>query len=64
MSDDRRERLEAIRRELEKQEEAWERLQVLASRVGDAEIAVPRAVLEQILGTDKDPAAPPGAVRA
>ncbi len=64
MSDDRRERLEAIRRELEKQDEAWQRLQTAAARLGDVEIAVPRDVLEQLVGSNPEPAAPITGVRA
>jgi ferric-dicitrate binding protein FerR (iron transport regulator) len=64
MSDDRKERLEAIRRELEKQDEAWQRLQAVAARLGDVEIAVPRDVLEQLVGSNPQPAAPITGVRA
>lgn len=64
MSDDRKERLEAIRRELEKQDEVWQHLQAVAARLGDVEVAVPRDVLEQLVGSNPQPAAPVTGVRA
>jgi hypothetical protein len=64
MTNDRSERLEAIRRELEKQDETWQRAQAAAARLGDVEIAVPREVLEQVVGSTHEPAAPAMGVRA
>jgi hypothetical protein len=59
-----KEKLEALRRELAQQDEAWRQLQNMAARLGDAEIAVPQEVLEQIVGSTPEPAAPMVGVRA
>jgi hypothetical protein len=64
MTNDRSERLEAIRRELEEQDEAWRRLQAVAARLGDLEIEVPREVLDRIVVAIPEPAAPVMGVRA
>jgi hypothetical protein len=63
MTNERSEQLEAIRRELEKQDEAWKRLQAVAARLGDVEIEVPREVLEKVVGPTHEPAAPMMGVR-
>ena len=67
MTDDRKcreTRLEAIRRELEKQEAEVQRLYATAAKLGDVEIAVPRDVLDRIAGKKPEPAAPVMGVRA
>jgi hypothetical protein len=64
MTNDREKQLEAIRRELALQEEAWRQLQGVAARLGDVEIAVPQEVLEQFVGSTIEPAAPMLGVRA
>jgi type II secretory pathway component PulJ len=64
MTNDRQEQLDAVRRQLEQQDEAWQRLQAMAARLEDVEIAVPREVLEQIVGSTPEPAAPVLGVRA
>ena len=64
MTNDREKQLEAVRRELAQQDEAWRQLQGVAARLGDVEIAVPQEVLEQIVGSTTEPAAPILGVRA
>jgi len=64
MTRDRDERLEAIRREMQQQDEAWQRALAVAARLGDVELAVPREVLTQIVGSTPEPAAPVLGVRA
>jgi hypothetical protein len=56
------ERLEAIEREMQQQDEAWQKTREALARLGDVELAVPRDVLSFIVGPI--PAPPAGAVRA
>ena len=58
------ERLDAIRRELERQNEEWERIKDAVARLGDVEIAVPREVLAQLVEPATETAAPVVGVRA
>jgi hypothetical protein len=60
----REEQLEAIRHELEKQQEEMKRLCAMAARLGDAQIAVPRDVLDRIIGKKSEPTALIMGVRA
>ena len=64
MTNDRQEQLDAVRRQLEQQDEAWQRALAVAARLGDVELAVPREVLTQIVGSTPQPAAPVLGVRA
>jgi len=64
MTNDREERLEAFRREWEQQEQACRRIAEAVARLGEVEIAVPRDVLAQIVGSTPEPAAPVLGVRA
>jgi hypothetical protein len=64
MTNDCREKVEAIRREKETQEEELQRLDAMAAKLGDVQIAVPRDVLDQVIGTNPGPAAPILGVRA
>jgi hypothetical protein len=63
MTNDRDERLEAIRREMQQQDEAWQRALAVAVHLGDVELAVPREVLAQIVDPTPQPAAPVLGVR-
>jgi len=58
------ERPKDLWRELAQQDEAWRQLQRVAARLGDVEFAVPQEVLEQIVGTTPEYAAPVVGVRA
>jgi hypothetical protein len=59
------ERLDAIRRELEAQDQTWRRAKESLARLGDLPIPVPREVLEQLEAPVAPTAAPPvGGVRA
>ena len=64
MTNNGKDKLEAIRREQETQEEQLQRLYAMAAKLGDVEIALPRDVLEQVIGTNPGPAAPILGVRA
>jgi hypothetical protein len=57
----REERLEAIRRELQNQNEAWRRASEALSRAGDIIIAVPGEMLEALGAPPPATAALPGA---
>jgi hypothetical protein len=54
------EQLEAMKRELEAQDEAWQRAKETLARLGDVRIAVPRELLEEIdaVTTVTQPATP------
>jgi hypothetical protein len=56
----REERLEAIRRELQNQNEAWRRASEALSRAGDVLIAVPGEMLEALGATPPTTPALPG----
>jgi hypothetical protein len=60
------EQLDAVRRELEKQDEAWRSARDVLARLGDAtQIPVPREVLELLEAPVASPTPPPvGSVRA
>ncbi|MGD0526800.1 MAG: hypothetical protein ABSE49_16760 [Polyangiaceae bacterium] len=64
MTNDRRDKLEAIRREQETQEDQLRRLYAMAAKLGDVEIAVPRDLLDQVIGTNPERATPVMGVRA
>jgi len=64
MSDPRSVRLEAIRRELRQQDEAWERTRQALARLGDVQLAVPHDVLARIVGTESPTLPPTGGLRA
>jgi hypothetical protein len=64
MTNDRKDKLEAIRREQETQEDQLRRLYAMAAKLGDVEIAVPRDLLDQVIGTNPEPATPVMGVRA
>jgi hypothetical protein len=55
----RQERLDAMRRELREQDEAFRRLSPVAARLGEQPIAIPRHLLEPLEPTPAVPAAPP-----
>jgi hypothetical protein len=63
---DREERLEAIRRELRKQNETWERAREALSRAGNVLVAVPSDALEALEAPLPGASAPatPHAIRA
>ncbi|HEY4015198.1 MAG TPA: hypothetical protein VGM06_17765 [Polyangiaceae bacterium] len=61
---DRKEGLEALQRELEQQRDALRKLHAMAASLGNVEIAVPRHVLDQIIGSNLEPAVPVMGVRA
>ena len=48
MKNPNEERLDAIRRELERQNEEWERIKAQLTQLGDVEIRVPLDALEQL----------------
>jgi len=48
MSRERHERLAAMRRELEKQNEEWRLIKAALAQLGDGEIAVPTRLLEKL----------------
>lgn len=50
-----RERLEALKREKERQDEAWEQAKQALARLGDVRIAVPRELLDEIDGATTQP---------
>jgi hypothetical protein len=64
MTNGRNEKLEAIQRQLTMEEEELERLYAMAAKLGDVQLAVPRDLLDQVIGTNPGPAAPPMGVRA
>jgi hypothetical protein len=51
MANDRKEWLEAIRRELARQHEQWQRAQGQLAQLGDVQIRVPVELLEEIEGS-------------
>ncbi len=53
-----RERLEALRREKDRQDEAWERAKQALARLGDARIGIPRELLDEIDGATTQPMTP------
>jgi hypothetical protein len=56
------ERIEAIEREMQQQDEAWQQTREGLARLGQVELAVPRDALSFIVGPIPPP--PAGAVRA
>ena len=64
MSNPYDDRLEAILREMEQQDVTWQQALEVAARLGNVELAVPRDVLAQIIGSVPEPAAPVQGVRA
>ncbi len=50
-----RERLEALKREKERQDQTWERAKQALARLGDARVAVPRELLDEIDGATTQP---------
>jgi hypothetical protein len=63
MKNDRSERLEAIRRELQQQDQEWRRITEAVARLVDVELAVPHDVLAQIIGSTPEPPPPVLGVR-
>jgi hypothetical protein len=61
MTKTRSERLEAIEREIQRQNEAWQHTREALGRLGNIQLAVPREVLSQI---NPEPAAPLAGLRA
>ena len=50
MSKQRQERLEAMRREVERQNEEWRRVKAQLARLGEIQLLVPREWLEELEG--------------
>jgi len=64
MKTTREERLEAVRREMEEQNKAWQRTREALLRLGSVELAVSSRALAQLVGPEPAPAAPVAGMRA
>jgi hypothetical protein len=64
MKTPREERLEAFRREMAEQNQAWQRTRAALLRLGSVELAVPSRMMAQLVGPEPAPAAPVAGMRA